>query len=108
MGSKIGNMVYSSGIGAGSPDGSGTPEDLDKQAENMFANMKAFMETAGGSLDNIIFVLLLLKDRSVRDYIDKHWAAAFPNEASRPSRHALATELGGGASMQALITAVID
>ena len=108
MGSRIGNVVYSSGIGTGDPDGGERTDDLDKQAENMFKNMKKFMELAGGSLEDIIFVMLLLKDRATREYIDKHWLATFPDEDSRPARHALQAELGGGQQMQALITAVIQ
>jgi 2-iminobutanoate/2-iminopropanoate deaminase len=109
MGSKIGNVVYSSGIGGGfGQEPEGQAPDLDRHAKTMFENMKEFMETAGGSLDDIIFVMLLLKNRESRDFIDKYWLEAFPDEASRPARHALQTELGGGAQMQALITAVIE
>ena len=108
MGSRIGNIVYSSGIGTSDPDGGERTDDLDKQAENMFKNMKKFMELAGGTLDDIIYVLLLLKDRGVREHIDKFWLEAFPDEDSRPARHALQAELGGGAQMQALVTAVIE
>ncbi|MCH7656470.1 MAG: RidA family protein [Chloroflexi bacterium] len=108
MGSKIGNVVYSSGIGAGDPNGGERPKDLDKQAENMFKNMEGFMALAGGTVDDIIFVMLLLKDRGTREYVDKHWLLTFPDADSRPARHALQTELGGGQDMQALITAVIS
>ncbi len=106
MGSRIGNIIYSSGIGGRVPGGEST-DDLDKQAETMFKNMKAFMELAGGTVDDIIFVMLLLKDRATREYVDKHWLLTFPDEDSRPARHALQTELGGGQEMQALVTAVL-
>ena len=108
MGSRIGNVIYSSGIGTSDPDGGERTDDLDKQAENMFKNMKVFMELAGGTVDDIIFVMLLLKDRGVREHIDKFWEQTFPDPDSRPARHALQTELGGGAQMQALITAVVE
>ena len=108
MGSKVGNVVYSSGISARSTMGGELPEDLDQQAQNMFRNMNAFMELAGGTMDDIVFVMLLLNDRESRQYIDKHWALAFPDAASRPARHVLETALGGGQQMQALITAVVD
>ena len=108
MGSRIGNVIYSSGIsGRESGGGEGT-DDLDKQAEIMFKNMKAFMQLAGGTVEDIIFVMLLLKDRATREYVDKHWLLTFPDEDSRPARHALQTELGGGQQMQALVTAVLQ
>ena len=107
MGSRIGNVIYSSGISTADPETGERPDDLDKQAENMFKNMAKFMELAGGTVDDIIFVMLLLKDRGVRDHVDKAWLETFPDADSRPARHALQTELGGGAQMQALITAVV-
>ena len=107
MGSRIGNVIYSSGISTADPETGERPDDLDKQAENMFKNMAKFMDLAGGTVDDIIFVMLLLKDRGVRDHIDKAWEETFPDPDSRPARHALQTELGGGAQMQALITAVV-
>ncbi len=108
MGSRIGNVVYSSAIGARDPDTEERPDDLDKQAETMFKNIEIFMELAGGTVVNIIFVMLLLTDRDTREVVDKHWVLTFPDEDSRPARHALQTELGGGHRMQALITAVLD
>ena len=108
MGSRIGNVIYSSGISTADPETGERPDDLDKQAENMFKNMAKFMELAGGTVDDIIFVMLLLKDRGTREYVDKHWLLTFPDADSRPARHALQTELGGGQDMQALITAVIS
>ncbi|MCH7608797.1 MAG: RidA family protein [Chloroflexi bacterium] len=107
MGSRIGNVIYSSGISTADPETGERPDDLDEQAENMFKNMAKFMELAGGTVDDIIFVMLLLKDRGVRDHVDKAWLKTFPDPDSRPARHALQTELGGGAQMQALITAVV-
>ena len=107
MGSRIGNVVYSSAIGGREAGGGDSAADLDKQAEAMFKNMKAFMELAGGTVEDIVFVMLLLKDRATREYVDKHWLLTFPDEDSRPARHALQTELGGGQQMQALITAVL-
>ena len=107
MGSRIGNLVYSSAIGARDPDTEERPDGLDMQAETMFRNMKTFMELAGGTVEDIIFVMLLLEDRATREHADKHWVLTFPEEASRPARHALQTVLGGGHQMQALITAVL-
>ena len=107
MGSRIGNVIYSSGISTADPETGERPDDLDKQAENMFKNMAKFMDLAGGTVEDIIFVMLLLKDRGVRDHIDKAWQETFPDPDSRPARHALQTELGGGAQTQALITAVV-
>ena len=57
MGSRIGNIVYSSGIGTSDPDGGERTDDLDKPAENSVKNMKKFMELAGGTLGDNMYVL---------------------------------------------------
>ena len=75
---------------------------------SMEPNTSRFKSASTGRPSAKIFVMLLLKNRESRDFIDKYWLEAFPDENSRPARHALQTELGGGAQMQALITAVIE
>jgi 2-iminobutanoate/2-iminopropanoate deaminase len=106
MGCKIGNIVMSSGIGGAGADGK-MPSDPDTQAVNMFNNIRALLEEAGGSVDDIIHVRILMKDRGQRESINKPWLEMFPDEHSRPARHALETNLGGQFIFQAEVTAVL-
>src|SRR5581483_8045664 len=80
MGSKIGNMVYSSGIGGRDQEKNVIPEDPAEQAACMFRNIRQFMELAGGSVDDIIHLQLLLKDAGDRKYIEPEWTKMFPDE----------------------------
>ena len=106
MGARVGNVVMSSGIGGAGADGK-MPSDPDQQAQNMFDNIRQFVEQAGGSVEDIVHVRILMKDRGQRESINKPWLEMFPDEHSRPARHALETNLGGQFIFQAEVTAVL-
>jgi enamine deaminase RidA (YjgF/YER057c/UK114 family) len=75
----------------------------------MFAHMKATVEAAGGSTDDIIKMTVWLKDRSQRGPVNAEWLKMFPDEHSRPARHALPMDnMDGGALVQCDFTAVIN
>ena len=56
MGSKIGNMVYSSGISGRDAETGELPSAPEKQAEHLFHNIRTFMSVAGGTPEDIIRV----------------------------------------------------
>jgi len=82
-GARIGNILYSSAISGG------RAEDPQEQANQLFANIRRFMEVAGGSPDNIIHMNVMLRDDKYREYINGPWEAMFPDPHNRPARHAL-------------------
>ena len=106
MGCRVANIVMSSGIGGAGVDGK-MPSDPEVQARQMFDNIRAFMEQAGGTVEDIIHLRILMKDRGLRDAINKPWLEMFPDEHSRPARHALETNLGGQFLFQAEVMAVL-
>ncbi len=95
MGSKIGNTVYSSAISGRDVERNVMPEDPDEQAVNMFKNLRTFMECAGGTPEDIVHLRFLTKDEKYRENMNKEWLKMFPDEHSRPARHALTTEVRG-------------
>lgn len=106
--SRIGNLVMS-GVILGRDGASGEmPQSLEAQCANMFAHMKAIVEAAGGSTDDIIKMTVWLKDRSQRGPLNAEWVKMFPDEHSRPARHSLQSDMEGGALVQCDFTAVID
>ena len=105
---RIGNLVMSGVILGRDPTTGQMPETLEAQCANMFALMKATVEAAGGNTDNIIKMTVWLKDRSQRGPLNAEWLKMFPDEHSRPARHALPLDLDGGALVQCDFTAVID
>lgn len=107
MGSKIGNIVYSSGISGDDLETQTTPSDPAEQAKAVFKNIRRFMQAAGGSPDDIIRLTLYVTDKKLRSHFDKEWLAMFPNEHSRPARHAIPADLGKGKFFQVELVAVL-
>ena len=104
---RIGNLVMSGVILGRGADGA-MPESLEAQCANMFAHMKAIVEAAGGSTSDIIKMTVWLQDRKQRAPVNTEWLKMFPDEHSRPARHALQMDMENGALVQCDFTAVID
>jgi len=65
------------------------------------------MEQAGGTPDDIIRMAVYLKEESYREAINKEWLKMFPDEHSRPARHAIKIELRGEVLFQIELVAVL-
>jgi 2-iminobutanoate/2-iminopropanoate deaminase len=103
----IGNMVFSSAI-SGKDAKTGTlSDDPDEQAQAMFRNLSLFMESAGGTPDDIAHMKVYLKDEKYRDNVNGPWAKMFPDEHDRPARHALKADLRGKILFQIEVIAVL-
>ena len=60
---RTGDLVFVSGQAALKPDGSiAGPGDFNAQAEQVFANLRAVLQKAGGDLENIVKVTIYLTD----------------------------------------------
>lgn len=103
----IGNMVFSSAIGGKDAKTGVMSDDPDEQAEAMFRNLRLFMETVGGSPDNIAYMKVYLKDEKYRDNVNGSWEKMFPDSHDRPARHALKVDLRGKNLFQIEVTAVL-
>ena len=91
LGAKIGNVVCSSDLAGRDPDTSKMPDEPSQQAENLFKNMKTFVEQAGGTPANIIHIALWIKEgrhEECMEAINKEWLKMFPNDNDRPARNA--------------------
>ena len=106
-GTVMGNLVFSSAIsGKDAKTGVMSP-DPDEQAQAMFRNLTLFMESAGGTPDNIASMKVYLKEEKYRDSVNKAWEKMFPDEHDRPARHALKADLRGDMLMQIEVIAVL-
>ncbi|MEA2638672.1 MAG: 2-iminobutanoate/2-iminopropanoate deaminase [Chloroflexota bacterium] len=106
-GAKIGNLVYSSAIAGGTPGAHGMPEDPQEQANQLFANVRRFLELAGGTPDDVIHMNVMLRDDKYREFINKPWLEMYPDENNRPARHALKVDLRGSSYFQIELVAVL-
>ncbi len=103
----IENMVFSSAISGKDAKTGVLSPDLNEQAEAMFRNLRLFMESAGGTPDNIAYMKVYLKEEKYRDAVNKAWLKMFPDEHDRPARHALKADLRGEMLMQIEVIAVL-
>ena len=104
--SRIGNLVMSGVILGRDPATGNMPEGIETQCANMFAHMKATVEAAGGTTDDIIKMTVWLKDESDRKALNAEWVKMFPDPQHRPARMVMPLAAGGGALILCDITAV--
>jgi len=104
---RIGNLLVSGVISGVDPATGEVPEAIEAQCANMFAHMKSTIEAAGGTIDDIIKMTVYLKDRSQRQPVNVEWLKMFPDEKSRPARHAQQANLEGKSLVQCDFMAVI-
>ena len=63
----------------------------------------------GGSIDDIIKVVVWAKDKSFKEAVNKEWLAMFPDEHSRPARHTMLYQgFSGNTLVQCEIVAVLS
>lgn len=85
--SRIGDLVVS-GVILGREGATGkAAATLDEQCALVFRHMRAIVEEAGGTTDDIIKINVALKDPSNREVLNAEWTKMFPNPESRPARH---------------------
>lgn len=97
QGIVIDNLFFSSGQIALTPEGDMVENDVKKQTHQVFANLKAVLEAAGSSLENVVKVTVYLKDMDdfpvVNDiygtYFTEHKPARSCVEAARLPKDAL-------------------
>jgi enamine deaminase RidA (YjgF/YER057c/UK114 family) len=106
-GAVIGNLVFSSAISGKDAKTGVLSDNPDEQAEAMFRNLRLFMESAGGTTDDIAHVKVYLKDEKYRDNVNGPWLRMFPDEHDRPARHATKTDLRGNLLFQIEVIAVL-
>lgn len=93
--SVVGGLLATGGISGRDPVTNEIPEDPAAEVAQAFANLRAVLEAAGASPDDVAKVTVLVQDREVRQHINPVWVEMFPDHESRPARHTLVTELVG-------------
>jgi 2-iminobutanoate/2-iminopropanoate deaminase len=87
MASVIDNLLATSAIFGADRRTGEVPESAEEEVACLFENIKAVLEKAGGSCDDILRMDVLLKETSLRQLINVEWLAMFPGETDRPARH---------------------
>lgn len=106
MGSRVDNIVYSSGIMGTDPATGKVPDNGDEQVRFAFANLRKFLAAADVTPEDVVRVTVLLQDPGLRGTINEEWEKLFPDPESRPARHAMNIQLNGSMLVQLEAVAV--
>lgn len=97
---RIGPLLVSGSIQGVDARTRELPPDLETQCANMFDNVRAVVEAAGGTTDDIVKVNVFIRDRNQREPLNAAWLRCFPDPDSRPARHAQPLLIEGAALVQ--------
>ncbi|MCJ7765691.1 MAG: RidA family protein [Thiovulaceae bacterium] len=87
---KVNGMVYTSGQIALRQDGTMVEDDVAKQTEQVFSNLKAVLEEAGSSLERVVKVMAFIADINDFATVNAIYAEAFGDH--KPARSLVAAK----------------
>ena len=105
--SRIGDLLATGGLRGVDRETGVLPPDVEGQVANMFANLRAVVEAAGGAPHHILKMTIWTSEPGVREIVNREWVCMFPDAGSRPARHMLNYALPGGMLVQCEALAVI-
>ena len=83
---KTGNLVFISGQIGFDPATMKVADDVETQAQQVFVNLAAVAEAAGGSLKNAVKLTIYMKDlnnfKAVNGIMEKHFEQPYPARAT--------------------------
>jgi 2-iminobutanoate/2-iminopropanoate deaminase len=91
----VNGVLVTGGIDGRDPETGTVPEDPASEVRHLFANLKAVLDAAGCSPDEVAKITVFVKDRDIRQYVNPEWVKLFPDPDSRPARHTLVQPLSG-------------
>jgi len=96
----IGGVLATSAVAGLDVETGRYPQDKDRQIALAFRHLRRVLEEAGLTPDDVLKLTLYFADRNDRPIANKYWLEMFPDEHSRPARHALISELPEGCALQ--------
>ena len=90
QGVKVNGMFYSSGQIALTPEGEMLGNDVVLQTKQVFSNLKAVLEEAGSSLDQVVKVMAFVADINDFATVNEIYAEAFGDH--KPARSLVAAK----------------
>ena len=104
--SKVGNVVFTSGVPGIDPSTGALAQGPEKQFELAFANLVSLLKMAGAGPESIGLLTVFIPDRTNRAFINKDWLKLFPSN-DRPARKTNQAPLPKGMEVQLMATAVL-
>ena len=81
----VGPLLKSGFVPGLNPSERTVPDSLDDQIANVFTHIGALVERAGGTLDDVVEIHLMVAPGIERSDCNDAYVARFPDEASRPA-----------------------
>jgi 2-iminobutanoate/2-iminopropanoate deaminase len=107
VGARVANVLCSSAI-AGKDPATGRLAALPvDQARLAFDNLQRFLDAGGATLADVVKLTVYVKDDAVREHINAHWLACWPDPEQRPARHIVVHDLQHGMALQLETIAVV-
>ena len=107
VGARVANVLCSSAIAGKDPATGKLAAAPADQVSLAFENLKRFLEAGGATLADVVRLTVYIKDDSVREHINPHWLAFWPDPDERPARHIVVHDLQHGMALQLETLAVI-
>jgi enamine deaminase RidA (YjgF/YER057c/UK114 family) len=98
--SRVGPVVVTGGVRGVDRATGQMPGDVETQARMMFENLRAIIEAAGATCEDIAKLTVWVTTPDARSAINPPWLAMFPDPEQRPARHIMTTSLAGGMLVQ--------
>lgn len=106
---RVGPLLMSGLINGTDPATGKLADGLEAQCACMFQQIRNVLAAAGGSTDDLVRLIVWLKDRSQREPLNQQWLNMFPDPDNRPARISLeASGLTAGILVQCELTAYIE
>lgn len=107
VGARVANVLCSSAIAGKDPATGKLVTDAADQVRLAFENLTRFLKAGGATLDDVVKLTVYVKDDSVREHLNTHWLACWPDPAQRPARHVVVHDLQHGMVVQLETLAVV-
>ena len=103
---RIGNMIYTSGVPGIDRKTGELPGGPERQFAAAFDNLTALLELAGAGPDSVGLLTVWIPDRTNRAYINKDWLRLYPG-TDRPARKTNQAALPHGMEVQLMAACVL-
>ena len=107
MAARTGGLLQSSGISGIDPATGKVPGDLDNQIKWGIYHVRNLMKEAGGTLDDIVSITILVRYLEQVAEIDARLVELFPDAAKRPAIKYINYRMPGSSHLQYHVTALI-
>ncbi len=105
--SVVGNLVQTSAIHGMNPGDGSFGSTAEEQVAQAFENVGLVMAAAGGSMDDVAGVEVLMVNDGLREIVNRYWVEMFPDPASRPTRHSAVLPLREPLLVQLKVTGML-